>query len=428
MAHADYDPQLATLVKAPPGGDRWVHEIKYDGYRIGCLIDKNGVRLISRNGKDWTHVFPSIAEAAKKLRTTDALIDGEVAMVMPDGRTSFAALQQAAAGTTSHAPLVYFVFDLIRLDGKRLDRLPLEERKARSARAGRACLAEAEGGAAAPKPEAKAGRIRYADHVVGDGDKLFEHATRIGLEGIISKRRDLPYHPGRHDSWQKSKVIQRGTFVIGGVTDPEGTRVGIGALLVGYYDGPGWSSPAASAPASRTPSRSSCANGSTHSQQRQCPFDPPILKGPERLAHWVKPSLVCEATFTEWTNDGRLRHPVFVKIRKDVKPRRGRLFLQLTRGRTQSGLRTEPLVLLADELDDLLIGHEHLVVPDRPRLGVGLGIVHGDVDLHPPVAHAAEPLGHLRLLGHRRAVDVEPSVIAESVALDDERVAVPAAG
>ena len=131
MAHADYDPQLATLVKAPPAGDRWIHEIKYDGYRIGCLIDKKRVRLISRNGKDWTDVFPSIADAAKKLRTSDAVIDGEVAMVMPDGRTNFGELQQAAAGTASHAPLVYFVFDLLRLDGERLERLPLEERKAR---------------------------------------------------------------------------------------------------------------------------------------------------------------------------------------------------------------------------------------------------------------------------------------------------------
>ena len=154
MAHADYDPQLATLVKAPPAGDRWVHEIKYDGYRIGCVIDKNGVRLISRNGKDWTHVFPSIAEAAKTLRTKDALIDGEVAMVMPDGRTNFGALQQAVAGTASHAPLVYFVFDLIRLNGKRLDRLPLEERKARLPCTRRACLAEAEGRPAASGPSA----------------------------------------------------------------------------------------------------------------------------------------------------------------------------------------------------------------------------------------------------------------------------------
>jgi len=312
MAHADYDPQLATLVKAPPAGDRWIHEIKYDGYRIGCVIDQNAVRLISRNGKDWTHVFPSIAEAAKTLRTKDALIDGEVAMVMPDGRTNFGALQQAVAGTASHAPLVYFVFDLIRLNGKRLDRVPLEERKA---------LLRALVAPASQKPKAVAGRIRYADHVVGDGDRLLEHATRIGLEGIISKRRDLPYHPGRHDSWQKSKVIQRGTFVIGGVTEPEGTRVGIGALLVGYYE------------QSRLVFAGRVGTGFSHAfavelrerldalAQRECPFDPPILKGPERLAQWVKPSLVCEATFTEWTNDGRLRHPVFVKIRKDVKPK-----------------------------------------------------------------------------------------------------------
>src|SRR5688572_546707 len=223
MAHAEYNPQLATLGSEPPSGDRWIHEIKYDGYRIGCLIDKKDVRLISRNGKDWTHVFPSIAAAAQKLRTRDAIIDGEVAMVMPDGRTSFAALQQAAAGTASPTPLVYFVFDLLRLDGERLDRLPLEERKAR--------LRALVGGR-------KMGRIRYAEHIVGGGEKLFEHATSIGLEGIISKRRDLPYEPGRSDSWRKSKVIQRGVFVIGGMTDPEGTRVGLGALLVGYYNGP----------------------------------------------------------------------------------------------------------------------------------------------------------------------------------------------
>ncbi len=303
MAHAEYNPQLATLASEPPSGDRWLHEIKYDGYRIGCVIDKKGVRLISRNGKDWTHVFPSIAEAAKKLKTRDAIIDGEVAMVMEDGRTSFAALQQAAAGTASHTPLVYFVFDLLRLNGERLDQLPLEERKRRL----RALVGAKQ-----------TGRVRYAEHILGEGEKLFEHATTIGLEGIISKRRDLPYEPGRSDSWRKSKVIQRGVFVIGGVTDPEGSRVGLGALLVGYYNG------------SRLIFAGRVGTGFSHAfavelrerldklAQKHCPFDPPIVKGPERLAHWVKPVLMCEATYTEWTNDGRLRHPVFVKLRKDV--------------------------------------------------------------------------------------------------------------
>ena len=306
MPRTEYEPQLATIVKTPPSGDRWVHEIKYDGYRIGCLISRDRVRLISRNGNDWTHVFPSIAEAARKLPTDDALIDGEVAMLLPDGRTSFAALQQAAAGTASHASLVYFVFDLIRLDGERLDRLPLEERKQR--------LRTLVG-------ERQAGRVRYAGHIVGDGEQLLEHAARIGLEGIISKRRDLPYQPGRHDGWRKSKVRKRGPFVIGGVTDPQGTRQGISALLVGYYDGP------------RLVYAGRVGTGFSHAfaielrtrldalEQRQCPFDPPILKGPERVAHWVKPVLVCDVLFAEWTNDTRLRAPVFAGLRDDVKPK-----------------------------------------------------------------------------------------------------------
>jgi bifunctional non-homologous end joining protein LigD len=308
----EYIPQLATLVREPPAGDRWVHEIKYDGYRIGCLISKDRVRLITRNGNDWTHVFPSIAEAARKLPTDDALIDGEVAMLLPDGRTSFAALQQAVAGTASHASLVYFAFDVIRLDGQRIDRLPLEERKARL----RALVEPA-----ARKPKAKAGRIRYAEHIVGDGEQLLEHAARIGLEGIISKRRDLPYQPGRHDAWRKSKVRQRGPFVIGGVTDRPGTRQGISALLVGYYDGrrlvyagrvgTGYSQTLAIELRTRLDAL----------EQRQCPFDPPILKGPERLAHWVKPVLVCDVIFAEWTNDTRLRAPVFAGLRTDVTPR-----------------------------------------------------------------------------------------------------------
>jgi bifunctional non-homologous end joining protein LigD len=310
MPRTEYEPQLATIVKTPPTGDRWVHEIKYDGYRIGCVISKDRVRLISRNGNDWTDKFPSIAEAARTLPTDDALIDGEVAMLLPDGRTSFAALQQAAAGTASHASLVYFVFDLLRLNGERLDRLPLEERKARL----HALVGP-------PSAKRKTERIRYADHIVGDGEQLLEHAARIGLEGIISKRRDLPYQPGRHDGWRKSKVRQRGPFVIGGVTDPQGTRQGISALLVGYYDGP------------RLVYAGRVGTGFSQSfaielrtrldalEQRQCPFDPPFVKGPERLAHWVKPVLVCDVLFAEWTNDVRLRAPVFAGLRTDVKPK-----------------------------------------------------------------------------------------------------------
>ena len=216
-----YHPQLATLVTEPPRGDTWLHEIKFDGYRIGCRILNGRATLISRNGKDWTHAFPDIGDAAVRLGVRDALIDGEVAVLLPDGRTSFQRLQQAVAGQDARASLVYFVFDLLRLEGERLDRLPLEERKARLRTLVR---------------RRKSGRIRYTDHVEGHGGAFFEQASRLGLEGIISKRRDLPYRGGRHPGWVKTKCRLRQEFVIGGFTDPAGTRAGLGALVIGYYE------------------------------------------------------------------------------------------------------------------------------------------------------------------------------------------------
>jgi len=294
-----YTPQLATLAKAPPEGDRWLHEIKFDGYRIGCAIEAGRVRLISRNGNDWTHHFPEIAEAARRLKVGDALIDGEVAMLMPDGRSSFEALQQAIAGTTSRVPIVYLAFDLIRMNGASLATLPLEERKV--------VLKQLVG-------TRKSGRIRFVDHVVGQGDVLLEHAARLGLEGIVSKRRDLPYRPGRHDSWRKTKCLRTETFVIGGFHDIKSrTQEGIGALVVGQYVG------------TRLVFSGRVGTGFSHAlaidlRRRldattvpECPFDP--HPGPtERHAHWVKPTLKCEVAYGERTREGRLRHPKFVGL------------------------------------------------------------------------------------------------------------------
>ena len=301
-----YRPQLATLVTEPPRGDKWLHEIKFDGYRIGCHILNGRATLISRNGKDWTHAFPDIGDAAARLGVRDALIDGEVVVVLPDGRTSFQHLQQAVAGQGARASLVYFVFDLLRLEGERLDRLPLEERKARLRTLVR---------------RRKSGRIRYADHVEEHGGAFFEQACRLGLEGIISKRRDLPYRGGRHRGWVKTKCSLRQEFVIGGFTDPAGTRGGLGALVIGYYEG----------------DRLACSGkvGTGFTQEMALalrrrldamarpvsPFDPPPAGALSRNAHWVEPALVCEVAFTEWTGDGKVRHPSFQGLRTDKKPR-----------------------------------------------------------------------------------------------------------
>jgi bifunctional non-homologous end joining protein LigD len=301
-----YRPQLATLVKSPPSGDEWLHEIKFDGYRIGCRVQRGRVTLTTRNGNDWTAAFPEVAEAAARLNVRDALLDGEVAVVLPDGRTSFQALQNASASTASRGSLVYFVFDLLRLDGRNLDGLPLDERKARL----RTVIGRR-----------TSGRIRYADHVEGRGDEFFRQACRLGLEGIVSKRRDLPYRPGRNDGWLKTKCTLRQELVIGGFTDPEGTRAGIGALVVGYYED------------GRLRFAGKVGTGFTHNgaldlrgqldaiEQKTSPFEPPPPGSLGRAAHWVRPVLVCDVEFTEWTSDGRVRHPSFHGLRSDKPPR-----------------------------------------------------------------------------------------------------------
>ena len=306
MPLSGYAPQLATLVKAPPSGDEWLHEIKYDGYRIGCRVRGGRVALVSRSGKDWTAAFPEIVAAVTELKSDDLLLDGEVAMLLPDGRTSFQALQNAFAGGGPRRSLVYFVFDLLRDGDDRVARLPLVERKARLRRMIRT---------------RSSGRIRYSEHVAGSGSVFFAEACRLGLEGIISKLASEPHRPGRSRDWVKTKCILRQEFVIGGFTDPEGRRAGVGALLIGYYEqdrlvfagkvGTGFSQAVALDLRRRLEAI----------EQRASPFDPPPAGVVGRTAHWVAPRLVGEVMFTEWTGDGKIRHPSFQGLRADKKPR-----------------------------------------------------------------------------------------------------------
>ncbi|HEX9050609.1 MAG TPA: DNA ligase D [Anaeromyxobacter sp.] len=295
-----YRAQLALLVDAAPEEAGWVHEVKYDGYRIGCAVERGRATLWSRRGKDWTAQFPEVAAAAARLPARAALLDGEVAAVLPDGRTSFQALQNAFAG--GRRSLVYFVFDLLHLDGEDLAARPLLERKAALAR----LLGDG------------AGTIRYAPHVGGSGAAVFREACRLGLEGIVSKRADQAYRPGRGGGWVKTKCILRQELVVGGFTDPEGAaRDAIGALLVGVHEGG----------ALRFAGK--VGTGFTNAQARElrarlerlatgdCPFTPRPAGWLGKNAHWVRPELVAEVAFTEWTKDGSLRHPSFQGLRED---------------------------------------------------------------------------------------------------------------
>jgi bifunctional non-homologous end joining protein LigD len=201
-------PQLATLAAEAPDGPGWLHEIKYDGYRLLARIERGKVRLITRGGLDWTSKFAELADRLAKLRLDTALIDGEVVYLEPEGTTSFAQLQDAlSSGNTD--TLTFFAFDLLYREGWNLTGAALEDRKA--------VLAEV------ISPSAQ-GMLRYSDHQIDQGPAFLNQACRYGLEGIIAKRRADPYRSGRGSSWLKVKCRNREEFVIVGFTDPERSR------------------------------------------------------------------------------------------------------------------------------------------------------------------------------------------------------------
>ena len=297
------DAQLALLVDSAPAGDGWLHEIKFDGYRMLCRVQSGKCRIHSRNGKDWTASFSAIADAVARLAVDTAWIDGEIIVNDANGRSSFQALQNMLSAESGARPL-YYAFDLPYLNGYDLREASLEDRKG-----------------LLRKVVGEGPLIRYSDHVAGDGPAFFDQACKLGLEGIISKRADSTYQSVRGRSWQKIKCSMRQEFVIGGYTDPQGARAGFGALLLGVYDGKDLRYCGKVGTGFNDASLASLAAKLQKRAIETPPFVDPPTGAEGRRAHWVKPELVGEVTFTEWTRDGTLRHPSFEGLREDKRAR-----------------------------------------------------------------------------------------------------------
>ena len=295
-------PLLATAATQAPDGPDWLHEIKYDGYRLLARIAGGEVRLSTRGGLDWTGKFPVLAARFVELPVEAALIDGEIVHLETDGTTDFGRLQDAIANGRTEG-LVFYAFDLLHLDGWDLTGAKLEDRKRTLA---------------ALLPTAADGILRYSDHQEGRGRDFFRHACGYRLEGIVSKRCDSLYRPGRHDSWLKIKSENREEFVVIGLSDPAGGRQGLGALLLGYYDPSGELHYAGRVGTGFSDARLLDLRARL---DRLVRAKRPVAALPKgaivKDVHWTEPALVAEIRYAGWTADAVLRHAVFIGLRED---------------------------------------------------------------------------------------------------------------
>ncbi|HTM13431.1 MAG TPA: DNA ligase D [Bryobacteraceae bacterium] len=301
--------QLATLVDAPPEGEQWLHEIKFDGYRLLGFLSGGEVRLRTRNGLDWTSKFPQVASTIADLRAKDAVLDMEAVVLDEQGKSGFQALQEALGEGGRRDRIVAYTFDLLHLDGENLTRLMLTERKDKLAKLLKSSKARS--------------ALRFSDHVTGNGSDMLAKACKLGLEGIISKRADAPYTAGRDKNWLKAKCQQRQEFIIIGYSNAKSGGRALGALYLGYHRG-GALTYAGKVGTGFTMKSALALTQKLEKLAVEKPvLDRKAMSGPGasefHSIHWVKPVLLCEVTFTEWTGDGRIRHPSFQGLREDKK-------------------------------------------------------------------------------------------------------------
>ena len=294
-------PALATLEAEVPKGDGWIHEIKLDGYRLLARVINKEVKLLTRNGHDWTSKLPALRQILKELPCDEALLDGEIVAYEAAGVTNFGSLQQAFSNKST-ATLIYQVFDLPYLNGYDLSQTPLVERKMVL----KALLQDMRHADS---------KLKYTDHLAGQGEAFFQHACELGLEGIISKQARSPYRRGRTRNWLKVKCSGREDFVICGYTAPKGARTGFGALLLGAWHGDTllYTGKVGTGFNQQTLNKLGARLKSLAVEKSPLHTSPGFTD-----VTWVAPKLVAAVEFSSWTTEGRLRHPVFLGLREDI--------------------------------------------------------------------------------------------------------------